>query len=152
MCYYHWSIRRIGSPNLVICLDSGCCNYEQLWITTSLRGNLVVNLNIKLTKEGSHSGKASGIVADTFRIARILLSRLEDEKTGKVLPKEFYVEIPKERMEQTKECAKILKNEIFEEFSFVKSGKPMTDDHTELLLNKCWRPVKSIWSNFLTIL
>ncbi|HSP99690.1 MAG TPA: M20/M25/M40 family metallo-hydrolase, partial [Candidatus Dormibacteraeota bacterium] len=26
---------RIGTPSLVICLDSGCGNYEQLWITTS---------------------------------------------------------------------------------------------------------------------
>ncbi|MFB3090454.1 MAG: M20/M25/M40 family metallo-hydrolase, partial [Gammaproteobacteria bacterium] len=29
---------RIGTPDLVICLDSGCGNYEQLWCTTSLRG------------------------------------------------------------------------------------------------------------------
>jgi acetylornithine deacetylase/succinyl-diaminopimelate desuccinylase-like protein len=29
---------RIGSPSLVICLDSGCGNYDQMWLTTSLRG------------------------------------------------------------------------------------------------------------------
>ena len=29
---------RIGTPSLVVCLDSGCGNYEQLWCTTSLRG------------------------------------------------------------------------------------------------------------------
>ena len=29
---------RIGKPSLVVCLDSGCGNYDQLWLTTSLRG------------------------------------------------------------------------------------------------------------------
>jgi hypothetical protein len=70
-----------------------------------------------------------------------LLSRLEDEETGVVLPKEFYVEIPEERMEQTKHCSEILKDIIYKEFPFVKNGKPMSDDNTELLLNKTWRPV-----------
>ena len=30
--------KRIGSPSLIVCLDSGCGNYDQLWVTTSLRG------------------------------------------------------------------------------------------------------------------
>ena len=29
---------RLGTPSLVVCLDSGAGNYEQLWITPSLRG------------------------------------------------------------------------------------------------------------------
>jgi hypothetical protein len=61
--YYIQKLKeRIGSPSLIICLDSGCGNYETLWITTSLRGNLVANMNIKIINEGAHSGKASGIV------------------------------------------------------------------------------------------
>src|SRR3990167_4200612 len=39
---------RIGQPSLVICLDSGCSNYEQLWLTTSLRGLLNGVLTIQV--------------------------------------------------------------------------------------------------------
>ncbi|MEA2336170.1 MAG: hypothetical protein QOE82_177, partial [Thermoanaerobaculia bacterium] len=50
---------RIGTPRLVICLDSGCGNYDQLWITTSLRGSIVGNLTVEVLTEGVHSGDAS---------------------------------------------------------------------------------------------
>src|SRR5262249_43257825 len=53
---------RIGSPSLVICLDSGCGNYDQLWMTTSLRGMVAGNLRVEILTEGVHSGDASGIV------------------------------------------------------------------------------------------
>ncbi|HJU29416.1 MAG TPA: M20/M25/M40 family metallo-hydrolase, partial [Candidatus Binataceae bacterium] len=76
----------IGRPSLVIGLDSGCGNYDQLWCTTSLRGLVGGTLTVEVLSEGIHSG-ASGIVPDTFRIARSLLSRIEDENTGRVLPK-----------------------------------------------------------------
>lgn len=89
---------RIGTPSLVICLDSGCGNYEQLWVTSSLRGLATGTLTVSTLTEGVHSGAASGIVPSTFRILRQLLSRLEDEKTGEILPREFYVEIPAERL------------------------------------------------------
>src|SRR5881392_3139749 len=75
---------RIGKPSLVICLDSGCGNYEQLWMTTSLRGSIVGNLNVEVLTEGVHSGDASGIVPDSFRIIRLLLDRLEDATTGRI--------------------------------------------------------------------
>jgi len=74
--------QRIGSPSLVVCLDSGCGNYDQLWMTTSLRGMASGTLTIEVLDEGVHSGDASGIVPSSFRILRRLLSRLEDEDTG----------------------------------------------------------------------
>ncbi|MFP5369065.1 MAG: M20/M25/M40 family metallo-hydrolase, partial [Actinomycetes bacterium] len=77
---------RIGSPSLVVCLDSGCGNYEQLWCTTSLRGLAGGDLTVKVLSEGVHSGDASGIVPSSFRLLRQLLSRLEDEATGRILP------------------------------------------------------------------
>ena len=61
---------RIGKPSLVVCLDSGCGNYEQLWCTTSLRGLAGGNLTVKVLSEGVHSGDASGIVPSSFRIIR----------------------------------------------------------------------------------
>src|SRR5207248_4180915 len=75
---------RIGSPALVVCLDSGCGNYDQLWMTTSLRGLIAGNLKVEVLSEGVHSGDASGIVPSSFRILRQLLSRLEEEQTGKI--------------------------------------------------------------------
>src|SRR5262249_11200035 len=88
---------RIGEPTLVVCLDSGCGNYDQLWTTTSLRGLLAGNLRVEILKEGVHSGDASGIVPSTFRILRSLLARIEDENTGEIKPKDFWVEIPPAR-------------------------------------------------------
>src|SRR4029077_4167737 len=82
--------QRIGRPALVVCLDSGCGNYDQLWMTTSLRGIASGTLSVQVLDEGVHSGDASGIVPSSFRILRQLLSRLEDEKTGAILPAELY--------------------------------------------------------------
>src|SRR5690606_14052416 len=94
---------RIGKPSLVICLDSGAGNYEQLWMTTSLRGNLVGKLTVELINEGVHSGSASGIVADSFRVARQLISRIEDENTGEIKLPQLYCDIPDERIKQAKQ-------------------------------------------------
>ena len=80
---------RIGKPSLVVCLDSGCGNYDQLWLTTSLRGLAGGNLTVQVLNEGVHSGDASGIVPSSFRILRQLLSRLEDEDTGAIKPQEL---------------------------------------------------------------
>jgi len=93
---------RIGNPSLVVCLDSGCGNYDQLWLTTSLRGMTGGELTVQVLEEGVHSGDASGVVPSSFRILRELLSRLEDPATGKIVPKELYVDIPAERIEQAR--------------------------------------------------
>ena len=61
-----------------------CGNYEQLWLTTSLRGAMTGVLDVSILSQGVHSGDASGIVPDTFRIARQLLERVEDMDTGVV--------------------------------------------------------------------
>ena len=75
---------RIGKPGLVICLDSGCGNYEQLWNTTSLRGLIGGKLDVQILTEGVHSGDASGIVPSSFRIVRQLLDRIDDNLNGLV--------------------------------------------------------------------
>src|SRR5579859_2193722 len=96
---------RIGSPSLVICLDSGCGNYDQLWMTTSLRGLVAGNLRVEILREGVHSGDASGVVPSSFRILRQLLSRIDDEGTGKVKLQGLHVEVPRERLEQARATA-----------------------------------------------
>src|ERR1700744_1503517 len=116
---------RIGTPDLVVCLDSGCGNYDQLWLTTSLRGNLLGNLNVRVLTEGVHSGAASGIVPSSFRILRELLSRIEDEATGRMKLPELFVDIPPDRLNQAKETADILGDEVWSGMPFAGQPKPM---------------------------
>jgi acetylornithine deacetylase/succinyl-diaminopimelate desuccinylase-like protein len=131
---------RIGKPGLVVCLDSGCGDYDRLWLTTSLRGVATTTLTVRVLTEGVHSGDASGIVPSSFRIARRLLSRLEDENTGEIIPRGFYVDIPPARLAQTRAAAAILGKDVYAKFPFAGGTRPMADDPTELILNRTWRP------------
>jgi acetylornithine deacetylase/succinyl-diaminopimelate desuccinylase-like protein len=131
---------RIGSPSLVICLDSGCGNYDQLWLTTSLRGMAAGTLTVEVLEEGVHSGDASGVVPSSFRILRQLLSRLEDEANGAIKPAALYAQIPAERLAQAKRAAAALGDTVYSKFPFAGGTQPMSDDVTELVLNRTWRP------------
>ena len=135
---------RIGSPSLVVCLDSGCGNYDQLWCTTSLRGMAAGTLTVSVLEEGVHSGDASGIVPSSFRIARQLISRLEDETTGAILPSDFSVDIPQQRIEQAATCAKVLGKDVYAKFPWLGDPSPMAVDPTEAVLNRTWRPFLAV--------
>jgi acetylornithine deacetylase/succinyl-diaminopimelate desuccinylase-like protein len=128
----------------VVCLDSGCGNYEQLWGTTSLRGLVGGDLSVEVLREGVHSGDASGIVPSSFRILRRLLDRLEDSATGRLLPGEFHAPIPGERVEQARRAAEILGELVLGKYPFAGGTQPMIADRTEALLNRTWRPALSI--------
>lgn len=107
---------RLGHVGLVVCLDSGAGNYDQLWLTTSLRGNVTGTLKVEVLTEGVHSGDSSGLVPSSFRILRHVLDRLEDSRTGELLPQSFHCEIPAERIEQAQATAKILGDEVWKRF------------------------------------
>lgn len=131
---------RLRRTSLIICLDSGCGNYEQLWITSSLRGLLNGTLTVRTLTEGVHSGAASGVVPSTFRIARQLLSRIEDEHSGAILPRELSVEIPPERARQAAESAAVAGETLRAAFPFSGGTRPVGDDVEQLVLNRTWRP------------
>ena len=135
---------RVQTPELVIALDSGCGNYEQLWGTTSLRGLVNGVLTVEVLTEGVHSGDASGVVASSFRIARLLLERIEDPESGVVGPAAFHAPIPPERGEQAKRAAAVLGEEIWRKFPFVKGMAPMAQDLADLVLNRTWRPALAV--------
>jgi acetylornithine deacetylase/succinyl-diaminopimelate desuccinylase-like protein len=135
---------RIGQPSLVVCLDSGCGNYDQLWLTTSLRGLCGGNLRVQVLREGVHSGDASGVVASSFRILRELLTRIEDVETGRILPEALYAEIPAQRIEQARLAAEVLGDAIYSKFPFVPGMRPVTEELPELVLNRTWRPQLSV--------
>lgn len=133
---------RIGNPSLIVCLDSGCANYSQLWLTSSLRGMLAGTLNVKILTEGVHSGMASGTVPSSFRIIRQLLDRIEDSKTGK-LADFFYVDIPVEHHEYASKVADTVGTEYASKFPFIKGAQPVTSNVTDQILNCTWRPTLS---------
>ncbi|MDG6348202.1 M20 family metallopeptidase [Luteimonas sp. 8-5] len=135
---------RIGMPSLVVCLDSGCGNYDQLWCTTSLRGLAGGNLTVKVLDEGVHSGDASGIVPSSFRLLRQLLSRIEDEDTGRILVDGLHADIPADRATQAAKVAEVLGTEVYDKFPLLPGMQPMHEDLTELVLNRTWRPALSI--------
>ena len=135
---------RIGTPDVVIGLDSGCGDYERLWSTASLRGMVGGTLTVEVLTEGVHSGDASGVVPSSFRIARQLLSRIEDETSGQILPPEFHAEISEERERQAAQAAQILGRTVFEKFPFHAATEPITRDLTQLVLNRAWRPTLAV--------
>jgi len=135
---------KIGEPDLVVCLDSGCGNYDQLWLTTSLRGMVLGTLTVRVLTEGVHSGAASGVVPSSFRILRRLLSRIEDPETGKFLVPQCRVEIPDERQTQAKQAAAILGDDVWKQLPFAGDTQPMGEDGATLILQKTWQPQLSI--------
>jgi acetylornithine deacetylase/succinyl-diaminopimelate desuccinylase-like protein len=135
---------RLGPIDLVIGLDSGCGDYERLWQTTSLRGMAAGTLTVQVLTEGVHSGDASGVVPSSFRIARLLLDRLENALDGHIRPGVFHAPIPQERIDQAKAAAEIMGGSVTEKFPFVPGMRPVTIDRGQALLNRSWRPMLSI--------
>jgi acetylornithine deacetylase/succinyl-diaminopimelate desuccinylase-like protein len=134
----------IGQVGLVICLDAECGNYDQLWCTTSLRGNLVGTLRVNVLTEGVHSGAASGVVPSSFRVLRSLLARIENTEDGRILPEALYAEIPAERQAQAQRAADILDGLVHRKFPFVDGMRPVSADAEELVLNNTWRPALAV--------
>jgi acetylornithine deacetylase/succinyl-diaminopimelate desuccinylase-like protein len=135
---------RIRTPCLVVCLDSGCGSYDRLWLTTSLRGLATGILTVRVLEEGVHSGDASGIVPSSFRIARQLLSRLEDEVSGEILLPELSVQIPEERIEQATEASHVLGRAWISRFPWRGTTQSISNELPKLIVNRTWRPQLSV--------
>jgi acetylornithine deacetylase/succinyl-diaminopimelate desuccinylase-like protein len=143
---------RLGDVGLVVCLDSGAGNYDQLWLTNSLRGMASGVLRVDVLSEGVHSGDASGVVPSSFRVLRQVLDRLEDSATGRLLPGIFHCEVPAERLAQARATADILGDEVYKRFPWAhydcggatQSVLPTTTDPLQALLNRTWMPTLSV--------
>lgn len=134
----------IGNPSLVVCLDAECGNYEQLWGTTSLRGNLVGTLRVRVLTEGVHSGMATGIAPTPFRILEQLLARIENPITGDMLLDELHVSMPRDRRVQASAAARVLGEEVAGKLPWAKGVQPVSNDPTELIINSTWRATLAV--------
>jgi acetylornithine deacetylase/succinyl-diaminopimelate desuccinylase-like protein len=140
---------RLRNVSLVVCLDSGAGNYDQLWLTTSLRGMVSGVLKVEILTEGVHSGDASGLVPSSFRILRQVLDRLEDSKTGELLPADFHCAVPPARLKEAQAAGAILQDEVYKRFPWACGADgapalPTTTDPAQALINRTWRPTLSI--------
>nr|VFJ86515.1 MAG: Acetylornithine deacetylase/Succinyl-diaminopimelate desuccinylase [Candidatus Kentron sp. LFY] len=133
----------IGTPELIICLDSSCGNYEQLWLTTSLRGMIGGILTVRVLEEGMHSGDAGGIVPSSFRIARSLLERIEDQNTGE-MGSEFQVKVSRERLGQAEMVAKALGSSLLSRFPFFPGTVTVAENVLDGVINRTWKPALEI--------
>ncbi len=131
---------RIGELSLVVCLDSGCANYDQLWSTTSLRGLVIGNLEVSLLTEGVHSGDGTGVIAASERVVRQLLDRLEDSHTGQIKIDALATQIPRQRIAQAERTAEVLGDEVWDKFPLQPGVKAVASSNVELILNRTWRP------------
>ena len=130
---------RLGTPSLVVCLDSGCANYDALWVTTSLRGLVLGTLEVSLLREGVHSGDGTGVIAASERVMRVLLDRIEDSRTGAMLVPELETPIPAARRAQAERTAAVLGDELWRKFPVQAGVTPVTEAPAELILNRTWR-------------
>jgi acetylornithine deacetylase/succinyl-diaminopimelate desuccinylase-like protein len=146
---------RLGQVGLLIGLDSGCGDYDRLWVTTSLRGLVGGVLRVDVLDEGVHSGNASGIVPSSFRILRLLLDRIDDSKTGKLRDAAFQASVPPDRMDQARKAGAVLRDRIWQQFAWARSGSgvegpeqetmhPVTTDPVEAILNRSWKATVSV--------
>nr|WP_315188166.1 M20 family metallopeptidase [uncultured Albidiferax sp.] len=143
---------QLGEVALVVCMDSGAGNYDQLWLTNSLRGLANGVLKVEVLTEGVHSGDASGLVPSSFRIMRQVLDRLEDSATGRLLPASFHCEVPADRLLQARATAAILGDEIYKRFPWAHYDcggastlcLPTTTEPVQALLNRTWAPTLSV--------
>lgn len=134
----------MGDPSLVICLDAECGNYDQVWCTTSLRGNLTGKLRVRVLTEGVHSGMATGIAVTPFRVVQQLLARLENAVTGDVLVDELQAVIPQDRRAQITAAAEVLGASVAGKLPFAPGVQPVSNDPVELLINSSWRATLAV--------
>jgi acetylornithine deacetylase/succinyl-diaminopimelate desuccinylase-like protein len=134
----------VPEPSLVVCLDAECGNYDQVWCTTSLRGNLIGTLTVRVLTEGVHSGMATGIAPTPFRILEQLLARIENPITGDLLLDELHVTLPADRRAQAVLAAQVLGGSVAGKLPWAKGVQPVSNDPTELIINSTWRATLAV--------
>ena len=134
---------QLGTPDLVIVLDTGGMDYDRLWVTQSLRGIVAGTLSVKVSSVGVHSGHGSGVMPSSFRLARQLLSRLEDENTGEILPEWLHLKINDEMKNTCSEIVK-MKGDEMKDFPLLEGVKKQVEDPLDIFMTMNLKPSLSV--------
>jgi acetylornithine deacetylase/succinyl-diaminopimelate desuccinylase-like protein len=134
----------LGRVELLVCLDSGALTYDRLWVTTSLRGIVIVTLTVEVLEHGVHSGAAGGIVPSSFRIIRALLDRVENARTGEVLLPGLHVKIPDHHLAAAGVVARDLGDPAGDELPVVEGLELLGRDGADRLVRRTWEPALSL--------
>lgn len=135
---------KIGTPDFIVCLDSGSEDYKRLWLTTSLRGNCAIDLTVKTLKVGMHSGGGTGFVADSYFILRRLLDRIENSDTGEIIIPESKVPLPKNRENEIRRLVTIVKDDYIKNYPFFENTQPIHKELFDLVVNNTWQSTLAI--------
>ena len=128
----------IGTPDLVVCLDAECGNYDQLWITNSLRGTLPGTLTVRVLTEGVHSGAAGGVVPSSFRVLREVIERVEHGATGDI--EALNVTIPDAIRRQADGVAACLGDLVVDRFPWAGATHAADRPLAEHVIANTWGP------------
>ena len=129
----------IGKPDLLICLDAECGNYDQLWLTTSLRGMVSGTLSAQVLTEGIHSGAAGGIVPSSFRVLRNIIERVENAETGELISA-LHCPIPPHIHDEVQLAAVTLGETVIDRYPWHERTRPAEEKLEQLLLRNTWYP------------
>lgn len=125
-------------------MDSGAFDYNQLWITSSLRGVCITDMKVEIGAAGYHSGEVGGIVPETFRVVRQLIDRLDDAKTGTCI-KELNIEVPDWKREEAEFMTKLSGPEMHNKYGVVEGAKYCNqDDLVAMYLANTWESNLSV--------
>ena len=144
LTYYFDKLLPVIGNNVIafIPLDSGCSDYDRLWITNSLRGFIDFDIYIQSLDIDCHFGpEASGRVAENLFLLRKVLDGVMDSTTGDISIDEFFVkEIPKSIEEEMDKEIEIVGDKFFDEIPLYEGVKPVKTDVKEAMINNRWKP------------
>ena len=146
--YYFNKLMPVLGQNIVafIPLDSGCSDYNRLWITNSLRGYMDFDINITTLERESHYGpEASGVIAENLFLLRKIYDGIIDSTNGEFKLEEFKVnEIPQIIQEQMDKEVEVFGDEFIKTIPLYDGVSPLKNDVKELMINNRWKPTINI--------
>ncbi len=122
-------------------VDSGCFTFDTFWLTTSLRGHCCHKLEVEVSKQGIHSGLGGGVIPHPFRIATLLLNRIQDQQTGQ-MTEPFQVNIPTDRYRECVQTAQLISTK--EQLPLLPGVKTVSNDQVKDFIAQCWMPALAI--------
>ena len=148
LTYYFNKLMPVLGNNIIVFipLDSGCSDYNHLWITNSLRGFCDFEINIETLENECHYGpEASGIIAENMFLIRKIFDGILDSTNGEVKLKEFHVDkIPEIIDEQMNKEIEVVGDDFIKNIPLYEGVSPLSTDVRQLMINSRWKPTCNI--------